>query len=58
MCIYNKGQICYIGKNESVYQSKYYSSGGKIVGYLNNFIHIYNAINLNQGLDFLKNLFR
>ena len=55
---YNKGQICYIGKNESVYQSKYFSSGGKIVGYLNNFIHIYNAINLNQSLDFLKNLFK
>lgn len=54
---YNKGQICYIGKNESVYQSKYFSSGGKIVGYLNNFIHIYNAINFNQSLDFLKNLF-
>ena len=54
----NKGQICYIGDKESVYQNKYFSSTGKVVGYFNKFLHIYNAINYSQSLDFLKNLFK
>lgn len=54
----NKGQICYIGDKESVYQNKYFSSTGKIVGYFNKFLHIYNAINSSQSIDFFKNLFR
>ena len=41
-----KGQICYIGNGNSVYDYKntiYFK--GKLTGYLNNFIHIYNCIN-------------
>ena len=38
----NKGQIGYIGHNESVYQNSYFSGGGKIIYILNNMIHMVN----------------
>ena len=49
----NKGQICYIGKGESVYQIKNYFFKGKLTGYLNNFIHVYNSINFKQAFNFI-----
>jgi NADH:ubiquinone reductase (non-electrogenic) len=54
----NKGQICYIGEGKSVYQNNYFSGKGKIIGYLNNFIHVYNAINFDQMVTFTKNIFK
>lgn len=51
----NKGQICYIGDGKSVYQNDYFYGHGKIYGYLNNFIHIYNSINWEQSFIFIKN---
>ena len=38
----NKGQIGYIGNGKSVYQNNYFQGGGKIIGYMNKFIHFYN----------------
>jgi len=38
----NKGQIGYIGRGESVYQKDNIYFKGKLTGYLNNFIHLYN----------------
>jgi NADH:ubiquinone reductase (non-electrogenic) len=49
----SKGQICYIGGGNSVYQNNNIIFKGKLTGYLNNFIHIYNSINLNQAFDFI-----
>lgn len=40
----NKGQIGYIGKGRSVYQIKNFYFKGRLTGYLNNLIHIYNKI--------------
>lgn len=40
----DNGQICYIGRGNSIYQSKMFSGSGKIVYYLNNFIHLYNFV--------------
>ena len=39
---YNKGQIGYIGRGESVYQRNNFYFKGKLTGYLNFFIHLYN----------------
>ena len=50
----NKGQICYIGNGESVYQNNYFTCKGKLVGYFNNIVHIYNAINFDQMISFIK----
>ena len=55
---YNKGQICYIGNGESVYQNKNFYFKGKLTGYLNNIIHVYNGINFEQKIKFLKDLFK
>ena len=52
----DKGQICYIGQNSSIYQyndSVYFS--GKICGYINKLIHLYNSINLEQMFNILWN---
>jgi len=38
----NKGQVGYIGDNESVYQNKYFSGSGRMIGALNAAIHLYN----------------
>ena len=38
----DKGQICYIGKSMSVYQSPLFRGGGNLVYYFNNLVHIYN----------------
>lgn len=52
----HKGQICYIGDKKSVYQYSLFTSGGNITYYLNNFIHLYNAINIKQSFNlFNKN---
>lgn len=53
----NKGKICYVGNEESVFQNKYFSAKGKLVGYLNNFIHFYNLINYDQMINFIKEKF-
>lgn len=51
----DKGQVCYFGRGRSAYQNNYIHSEGKLIGYLNIFIHAYNAINLDQTLIFCKN---
>jgi len=53
----NKGQICYIGKQKSVYSYKKTYFHGNLTGYLNNYIHLYNAINFEQSYTFLKDIF-
>jgi len=40
--VQDKGQICYIGNGQSVYQNNYYKGGGRLMGYFNNFVHLYN----------------
>ena len=39
---YDKGQIGYIGKGQSVYQSPMYQGGGTLMYYFNNMVHLYN----------------
>lgn len=51
----NRGQICYIGKGNSIYQNKNFVFKGRLTGYLNNFIHVYNSINFNQAYNFFFN---
>jgi NADH dehydrogenase FAD-containing subunit len=53
----NKGQICYIGNGESVYQNQNFYFKGKLMGYFNNIIHIYNGIDFKQKIDFFKDIF-
>ena len=53
----NKGQVCYVGKGKSVYSYKKIYFHGSLTGYLNNFIHLYNAINIEQSYSFCKNMF-
>lgn len=36
------GQIGYIGKGQSVYQTSTFQGGGKLMYYFNNFVHLYN----------------
>lgn len=50
----SKGQICYVGDGNSVYQNNNIYFKGKLTGYLNNFIHLYNSINFDQIINFLK----
>lgn len=50
----NKGQICYIGGFNSVYQNNYFTSSGRITYYLNKIIHVYNAINYKQMINIIK----
>lgn len=50
----SKGQICYIGDGNSVYQNNNLYFKGKLTGYFNNFVHLYNSINLDQIFNFLK----
>ena len=52
-----KGQICYIGKGKSVYNYKKIYFHGNLTGYLNNYIHLYNAINLEQSYILFKGIF-
>ena len=54
----NKGQFGYIGNGNSVYQNGNLIFKGKLTGYLNNFVHIYNSINLNQAYNFIKYKFQ
>lgn len=53
----NKGQIGYIGNGNSVYQNDNLIFKGKLTGYLNNFVHIYNSINIMQAFNFIKSNF-
>ena len=39
---HDKGQIGYIGKGQSVYQSSTFKGGGNLVYYFNNLVHLYN----------------
>lgn len=50
----NKGQIGYVGNKQSVCQLPYFQSGGNIVYYLNQAIHVYNCINWKQRYNFIK----
>jgi len=36
------GQIGYIGKGQSVYQTSTFQGGGKLMYYFNNCVHLYN----------------
>ena len=50
----SKGQICYIGNGNSVYEYNndiYFS--GVICGYINKLVHLYNAINFEQVVNLL-----
>jgi len=38
----NKGQIGYIGNNQSIFQNNYFSGSGRIIGIANTAIHLYN----------------
>jgi NADH:ubiquinone reductase (non-electrogenic) len=38
----NKGQVGYIGNNQSVFQNNYFSGSGRIIGVVNTAIHLYN----------------
>jgi NADH:ubiquinone reductase (non-electrogenic) len=51
----DKGKICYIGNSKSVFHINYFHYGGNLTYYLNKFIHIYNAVNLNQKTSFMHN---
>ena len=51
----DKGKICYIGNSKSVFHINYFHYGGNLTYYLNKFIHIYNAVNLNQKSSFMHN---
>jgi NADH:ubiquinone reductase (non-electrogenic) len=44
----NLGQICYVGKGNSVYKLNDMVFKGKFTGYFNSVIHAYNAINFKQ----------
>lgn len=49
----NKGQIGYIGLNQSIVQIPYFQSGGNLIYYLNKGIHLYNGINFKQRINIL-----
>ena len=49
----NKGQICYIGDNKSVFQNKYFESKGYVTYLFNKVVHIYNGINIKQKINIL-----
>ena len=49
----NQGQIGYIGDHKSVCQLPYFQSGGNIAYYLNNCVHVYNAVNWRQRWNML-----
>ena len=51
----SKGQLCYVGKGNSIYQNNNIYFKGKLTGYLNNFIHLYNSMNYKQFFNLLKN---
>ena len=51
----NKGMICYIGNHESVYQYNKFKMTGTFTYYMNNILHIYNSINMNQSFKLLFN---
>lgn len=44
----NKGQICYIGKKKSIYQNKYFKTGGTITYYFNNLLNAYYLFTLKK----------
>ena len=47
--------LSYCNQNNSVYSyKKPIQFGGKLTGYLNNFVHLYNCINFKQSLQIFK----
>lgn len=49
------GSFFYYGQGNSVYNyKKTLQFGGKLTGYLNNFVHLYNCINFKQSLQIFK----
>ena len=40
----HKGQFIYLGNGQSIYQYKQFYSGGKLMGYLNRIVNLYNAV--------------
>ena len=53
----NKGQICYVGAGKSVYENSSFHLKGAIVGFLNKAIYAHNAINFEQQMQFITDLF-
>lgn len=51
------GSIIHIGKGTSAFEMGTFHTGGKLVGYLNNVIHVYNAVSFNQRMKLSKSLF-
>jgi len=49
------GSFFYYGQGNSIYNyKKSIQFGGKLTGYLNNFVHLYNCINFKQSLQIFK----
>ncbi len=44
----HRGQFAYIGKKKSIYENRYFSTGGNLTYYINNFICLYNTINMKK----------
>ena len=53
----HKGSIIYAGKGCSILELGTFRTGGRLVGYMNNFIHIYNAATYNQRMKIAKGVF-
>ena len=49
----NKGQICYIGDNKSVYQNKYFQTQGYLTYLFSKIVHVYNGVNIEQKINIL-----
>lgn len=49
----NKGQICYIGDNKSVFENKYLASKGYLTYIFNKIVHVYNGINIKQKINII-----
>ena len=50
----NRGSFFYYGLGNSVYNHNKMQYGGKIVGFINNFVHLYNCINVKQSFEIFK----
>ena len=53
----NRGKLCYIGNNKSIFENKYLSFKGTLFNYFNKMIHIYNGINLDQKIQLFNDLY-
>ena len=51
----DKGSFFYYGQGNSIYNyKKTFQFGGKLTGYLNNLVHLYNCINFKQSLQIFQ----